>query len=46
MTEIQAAIGRIQLGKLNDWVDGRRKNAQYLYRGLSSSRGIKYSFTT
>ena len=40
MTEIQAAIGRIQLGKLNDWVDERRKNAQYLYRGLSSVVGL------
>ena len=40
MTEIQAAIGRIQLGKLNDWVDERRKNAEYLYRGLSSVVGL------
>lgn len=36
MTEMQAAIGRIQLGKLDDWVRLRRKNAEYLSRRLSS----------
>jgi dTDP-4-amino-4,6-dideoxygalactose transaminase len=36
MTEMQAAIGRVQLGKLDDWVRLRRNNAQYLSRRLSS----------
>lgn len=30
MTEMQAAIGRIQLRKLDDWVDIRRRNATIL----------------
>jgi dTDP-4-amino-4,6-dideoxygalactose transaminase len=28
MTELQAAIGRVQLGKLPDWLAARRRNAQ------------------
>ena len=35
MTEMQAAIGRIQLGKLDDWVRIRRNNAEFLSRRLS-----------
>jgi dTDP-4-amino-4,6-dideoxygalactose transaminase len=30
MTEIQAAIGRVQLRKLSDWVKIRRRNASFL----------------
>lgn len=30
MTEMQAAIGRIQLGKLRDWVEKRRRNSAIL----------------
>ena len=35
LTEIQGAIGRIQLGKLDDWVKARRANASRLRGGLS-----------
>jgi len=34
MTEMQAAIGRIQLKKLESWVRIRRRNAEILYRVL------------
>ncbi|MGI9238816.1 MAG: DegT/DnrJ/EryC1/StrS family aminotransferase [Woeseiaceae bacterium] len=34
LTELQAAIGRIQLGKLDDWVKARRKNADRLRNSL------------
>jgi dTDP-4-amino-4,6-dideoxygalactose transaminase len=30
MTEMQAAIGRVQLGKLPNWLDRRRRNAAFL----------------
>lgn len=35
MTEMQAAIGRIQLKKLDDWVRLRRENAELLTKRLS-----------
>ena len=35
LTEIQGAIGRIQLTKLNDWVKARRANADRLRNGLN-----------
>lgn len=35
MTEMQAAIGRVQLGKLTDWVALRRRNAGILTERLS-----------
>lgn len=35
MTEMQAAIGRIQLRKLGDWVSRRRQNAHLLAEQLS-----------
>ena len=35
LTEIQGAIGRIQLTKLNDWVRARRANADRLRNGLN-----------
>jgi dTDP-4-amino-4,6-dideoxygalactose transaminase len=34
LTEIQSAIGRIQLGKLESWVQKRRENAHTLAEGL------------
>jgi dTDP-4-amino-4,6-dideoxygalactose transaminase len=36
LTEIQGAIGRIQLKKLDGWVESRRLNAARLRHGLSS----------
>jgi len=41
MTEMQAAIGRIQLGKLDDWVRLRRDNAKYLSRRFYPLPGVK-----
>ena len=35
MTEMQAAIGRLQLEKLDNWVRLRRKNSEYLTQRLS-----------
>jgi dTDP-4-amino-4,6-dideoxygalactose transaminase len=35
MTEMQAAIGRLQLKKLNGWVDIRRQNASLLNQAIS-----------
>jgi len=35
MTEMQAAIGRVQLNKLNDWVAKRRENAAMLNEHFS-----------
>jgi hypothetical protein len=35
MTEMQAAIGRVQLRKLSQWVGVRRRNASMLNEGLS-----------
>lgn len=35
MTEMQAAIGRVQLGKLEGWVQARRRNAAILTEGFS-----------
>jgi dTDP-4-amino-4,6-dideoxygalactose transaminase len=40
MTEIQAAIGLVQLGKLPGWNEGRRENALRLTQGLSHIPGI------
>lgn len=36
MTEMQAAIGRVQLTKLDHWVEQRRENARVLSASLSS----------
>lgn len=35
MTEFQAAIGRLQLRKLNGWIDQRRSNAKHLSDALA-----------
>jgi dTDP-4-amino-4,6-dideoxygalactose transaminase len=41
MTEVQAAIGRIQLRKLRDWVTVRQRNARLLRDGLSGIESIR-----
>ncbi len=41
MTEMQAAIGRIQLKKLDGWVKKRRRNAQILREHLQDLSGIR-----
>ena len=41
MTEVQAAIGRIQLRKLPEWCERRRANAQVLIEGLRSAPGLR-----
>jgi dTDP-4-amino-4,6-dideoxygalactose transaminase len=41
MTEMQAAIGRIQLRKLEGWVAARRRNAAALTRALSGVPGLR-----
>jgi dTDP-4-amino-4,6-dideoxygalactose transaminase len=40
LTEVQAAIGRVQLRKLDDWVACRRRNASVLRNGLREVRGL------
>lgn len=41
MTEMQAAIGRVQLRKVPEWVGIRRRNAAALVAGLSGLPGIR-----
>jgi dTDP-4-amino-4,6-dideoxygalactose transaminase len=41
MTETQAAIGRVQLAKLPEWVDKRRRNARILADRLSSIPSVR-----
>jgi len=41
MTEMQAAIGRVQLRKLEAWVAARRKNAAALAAGLQGVPGLR-----
>lgn len=41
MTEIQGAIGRIQLKKLDGWIRKRRQNAEYLRAGLSGVPALR-----
>jgi len=36
MTDVHAAIGRVQLGKLRGWTDTRRSNAKRLNEGLDN----------
>jgi len=40
MTEVQAAVGRVQLGKLDHWVEARRRNATLLDTMLADVPGI------
>ncbi|MGB5614486.1 MAG: DegT/DnrJ/EryC1/StrS aminotransferase family protein [Sedimenticolaceae bacterium] len=41
MTEMQAAIGRIQLRKLDNWITQRRANAQVLIERLSTIPALR-----
>jgi len=41
MTEMQAAIGRVQLNKLSDWVAVRRRNASILIERLSDVPALR-----
>lgn len=41
MTEMQAAIGRLQLAKLPGWLDRRRRNAQVLMRLLGDDPAVE-----
>jgi dTDP-4-amino-4,6-dideoxygalactose transaminase len=41
MTEFQAAIGRLQLNKLEAWIERRRLNAQRLREGFSEISAIR-----
>lgn len=41
MTEVQAAVGRVQLGKLDGWVETRRANAALLDEALADIPGIR-----
>jgi hypothetical protein len=41
MTEMQAAIGRVQLRKLSQWVDLRRRNAAILTEAFSGIMGLR-----
>lgn len=40
MTDLTAAIGLVQMGKLDKWNSVRRKNAAYLTEGLTKIKGI------
>jgi dTDP-4-amino-4,6-dideoxygalactose transaminase len=41
MTEMQAALGRVQLRKLDRWVEARRRNAAVLDARLAELRGLR-----
>jgi dTDP-4-amino-4,6-dideoxygalactose transaminase len=41
MTEIQGAIGRLQLRRLDDWIGTRRSHAARLTAGLAGVRGLR-----
>lgn len=43
LTEMQAAIGRIQLRKLEEWVSRRREYRNILHEACSSSVGLRVS---
>lgn len=40
MTEIQGAVGRIQLGKLNDWILKRRSLSEAIIAGIADLPGL------
>ncbi len=44
LTEMQAAIGRRQLSKLDDWVEKRRRNARILHDGLAGHSLLRVPF--
>ena len=41
LTEIQAAIGRVQITKLSRWIEMRRRRAQMLVEGLRETPGLR-----
>ena len=41
MTEIQGAIGRIQLSKLDNWIARRRENAARLAAGIKEIKALR-----
>jgi dTDP-4-amino-4,6-dideoxygalactose transaminase len=41
MTEMQAAIGRVQLRKMDAWIETRRRNAAALIAGLSAVPAVR-----
>lgn len=41
MTEVQAAVGRVQLSKLDEWIAKRRRNAAILDEGLGQIAGMR-----
>lgn len=41
MTEMQAAIGRVLLGRLPEWVEGRREHARRLNEHFSGLEGLR-----
>jgi dTDP-4-amino-4,6-dideoxygalactose transaminase len=43
MTEIQAAIGRKQLNKLESWIQKRRQNAEVLIEKLSKRENLSFT---
>lgn len=43
MTEMQAAIGRLQLQRLPSWVERRRENANQIMEGLAGIEGLRFS---
>ncbi len=41
MTEVQAAIGRVQLKKISDWLDKRRRNADILNKYFMNIEALR-----
>ncbi|MDZ4178659.1 MAG: DegT/DnrJ/EryC1/StrS aminotransferase family protein [Coriobacteriia bacterium] len=41
MSEVQSAVGRVQLGKLDEWVAARRRNAAVLDGALAEVPGLR-----
>ncbi|MGJ7460573.1 DegT/DnrJ/EryC1/StrS family aminotransferase [Halomonas sp. MA07-2] len=41
LTEMQAAIGRIQLGRMHEWAATRRANAQRIWQAASESPALR-----
>lgn len=44
LTEMQAAIGELQLGKLDGWVDTRRRHARRIAAGLAGRPALRVPF--
>ncbi len=41
MTELQAVIGRIQLSRMADWTEKRRKNAEQIWQAAAQCKGLR-----